>query len=157
MNTVELYRVLLPFQKRNIFKGVFASDALPSKFTLPAAFVINLSPKTEKGTHWIGLYIKPNGTAHYFDSYGFPPKNTSIRNFIRLHSNKLKYNKRQLQHLSSVKCGKFVCLFIVFKMYRKSFGDLVDKLSYNLAVNDVVIENIFKYLRNCTHTHTYIQ
>lgn len=150
MNTVELYRTLLPFQKKNIFKGVYACDTLPSIFTLPAAFVINLSPKSEKGTHWVGLYIKKNGSAYYFDSYGHPPGIPSIQHFLRLHSNKLKYNKRQLQHLSSVKCGKFVCIFIISKMHCKSFNDLVDKLSYNLAVNDLVIENIFKYLKNCT-------
>lgn len=153
MDTVELNNILLPFQKDNIFKGVYACDELPSKFTLPAAFVINQSPKSNKGTHWVGLFINENAAAHYFDSYGFPPTNLDIRYFIRKHSNKLEYNKRQLQHLTSVKCGKFVCLFIVAKMYCKSFDDLVDKLSLNLTVNDVVIENIFKHLKNYTYSY----
>lgn len=150
MDTVELYRTLIPFQKRNIFKGVFACDALPSKFTLPAAFVINLSPKADKGTHWVAVYIDKYGTAFYFDSYGFAPDNKNIRNFLRLHSNRLSYNKRQIQHISSVKCGKFVCIFIITKMYNKSFDDLLDKLSNNLTINDLVVDNIFKYLKDCT-------
>lgn len=151
MDTIELYRTLLPFQKKAIFKGVFACDVLPSKFTLPASFVINLSPKTNKGTHWIGLYIDEKGQADYFDSYGIAPENLNIRNFLRIHSNKLNYNKRQIQHLSSVKCGKFVCIFIIAKMYNKSFNDLLDRLSNNLTINDLVVENIFKYLKDGKH------
>lgn len=152
MDTTDLYKYLLPFQKNGVFKGVYASDALPIRCVLPAAFAINLSPRADRGTHWVGLYIDEKGAAEYFDSYGFAPDNPNILRFLRMHSIHLSYNKRQIQHLSSVKCGKFVCIFIISKMYRKSFEELLDKLSNNLSVNDLVIENIFKYLKSCTTT-----
>lgn len=151
MDTTDLYNYLLPFQKNGTFKGVYASDALPTRCVLPAAFAINLSPKRERGTHWVGLYIDEKGAAEYFDSYGFAPDNPNILRFLRMHSINLSYNKR---HLSSVKCGKFVCIFIISKMYRKSFEELLDKLSNNLSVNDLVIENIFKYLKTCCTSTT---
>lgn len=139
----------MPFQRASIFKGVFACDQLPKHVNLPAAFVINLSPSNEKGTHWVGLYINKSGEANYFDSYGFfPLTNKHIGYFIRMHSKKMNYNHKQIQHLSSTNCGKYVAIFILSQIYNRNFDEIIEKFSNNLKINDLVLENLFNYFKN---------
>lgn len=117
LNTLDIYNVIMPYQKNGIFKGVFACDDLPQRVTLPAAFVINLSEKHTLGSHWVSLFIDIYGKAYYCDSYGMPPDNLHIKNFIRMHSKSMNYNKKQLQHMNSMKCGKYACIFVVQSLY----------------------------------------
>lgn len=120
LTTIDISTFVNPFKRSNIFKGVFGSDCLPTKFTLPAAFVINLSTHDSRGSHWVALYIEKNGHGEYFDSFGFPPMENHIMLFIRKYVKILKYNKKQIQHISSSKCGKFVIAFILSKMYGRN-------------------------------------
>lgn len=145
LSTTDIINYMRPFQKKNVFVGVFPCDCLPRKVRLPAAFIINSSPKKSLKGHWLGLYIGENGTAEYFDSFGFPPKQKEIQQFIRLHAKRLVFNNKQIQHLSSVKCGKFVIVFMIVKLFKKPFKQLIQKFSSNLMVNDILIENIFNY------------
>lgn len=145
LTTVDINHLIEPFEKLGIFKGVFACDNLPNFITLPAAFVINLSKKNSNGSHWVGLFIDCEGFAEYFDSFGFPPLEKNIAYYIRRHSQKMRYNKKQLQHLVSNKCGKNVILFILCKMYNKNFDEILARFSNNLGVNEIIIENIMKY------------
>lgn len=146
MDSLTINRYVSMFQKRNIFKGVFPCDRLPRKFNLPAAFIINLSTHYEPGSHWVGLYINENGHAYYFDSFGIDVKNFFIRTFIRLHSKKLTINRKQLQHISSIKCGKFCCVFVSFILKNCPISEFLKKCSLNLFVNDITIENMYNYL-----------
>ena len=80
MYAQEIENLIYPLNHNNIFKGVFSSNNLPSKknFTIPAAFIINLSPSHEPGSHWVGIYINKKRIGYYFDSYGYLPKIKSI-------------------------------------------------------------------------------
>lgn len=146
MDSLTIHRFIAPYQHKSIFKGVFPCDQLPHKFSLPAAFVINLSPHYEIGSHWVSVYIAENGHAYYFDSFGFGAKNYFISNFLRLHANKISFNKQQLQHISSNKCGKFCCTFVVFLLKNCSISDFLSRFSLNLYVNDITIDNMYNYL-----------
>lgn len=155
LNTLDLYKIISPFQKSDIFKGVFACDNLPKTFSVPAAFVVNLSKEYEQGSHWIGIFISKNRVAEYFDSFGFSPRGSHILSFIKTHSRKLIFNKKQIQHIVSIKCGKFVALFILCKLLDKDFESIINRFSYNLSVNEIVLENIFKYFNECRRTLIY--
>lgn len=146
MDTIAISSFLANYQKKNIFKGVFACDTLPTRFTLPAAFVINLSPCDEAGSHWVALYITEFGTAYYFDSFGFKVKNSFINSFIRLHSTRVICNQKQLQHITSNKCGKFCCVFIVVVLRNIPIIRFLNKFGMNLLINDIIIENMYNYL-----------
>lgn len=145
LTSMDIIHIINPFRIGNIFKGVFACDTLPRNFSLPAAFIINLSKHDSVGSHWVGLFINNDKIAEYFDSFAFPPIQDDIVKFIRKNSIKLNYNKKQIQHLSSVKCGKYVILFILSKMLNKNFNEIINRFSSNLTVNELVIENIFNY------------
>lgn len=147
MNTIDIINIILPHQKENIFKGVFACDDLPSKFALPAGFVVNLSKKSHIGSHWVGLFIDEYGVCTYFDSYGRKPTNKDICHFIKLHSRTTVFNQNQIQHVSSVKCGKFAAVFILMKMYKKNMISFISQFSKNLTINDTVIENFVRYFK----------
>lgn len=146
LSTLDIVRYMEPFKYKKIFRGVFASDSLPHKVNLPSAFIINTSPRRQLEGHWVGLYLNRNGVAEYFDSFGFPPQQRDILNFIKHHSRKLIYNKKQIQHLSSNKCGKFAIVFILIKLFKRSVLELVDRFSLNLMVNDLILERIFSHL-----------
>lgn len=146
MDTITITRFIEPYQKRYIFKGVFACDQLPPKFDLPAAFIINLSPHNEGGSHWVAVYIDERGTAYYFDSFGFGVKNLFIKSFLKFHANKIIFNRKQLQHISSNKCGKFCCSFVVSILKNCSISNFLTKFSLNLFINDIIIDNMYNYL-----------
>lgn len=146
MDSLSIARFTESYQRRNIFKGVFPCDLLPHKFSLPAAFIINLSPHNDPGSHWVAVYIDEKGLAFYFDSFGFGIKNYFISTFLRLHSKKVTFNKKQLQHISSNKCGKFCCVFVACILKNCSISDFLKNFSLNLFVNDLIIDNMYKYL-----------
>lgn len=147
MDTISIREFIKPHQRSNIFKGVFPCDSIPHSFSLPAAFVINLSPHNEAGTHWVALYISDCGTAFYFDSFGLKPSNPHINAFIRMHAKTVSYNKKQLQHISSNKCGRFCCVFVVSVLKKCSINTFVTRFGINLYVNDIIIENMYNYLK----------
>lgn len=145
MDSTAIIRYVKPFQRKRIFKGVFACNQLPAVFSLPALFIINLSPSSQPGSHWVSLYITARGTAFFFDSFGLPPRNIDILRFVKLHSKKLIHNKKQLQHLSSIKCGRFACVFVVSVLRVGGVKLFFDKFSKNLKINDIVVEELYNY------------
>lgn len=147
MDTFSIISVIRPFQRHSIFKGVFPCDSLPKKISLPALFVINLSPHTEAGSHWVAAYISVNRSAFYFDSFGLPIKNSYILRFLKEHAIRITCNKNQLQHITSNKCGKFCCGFVISILKKCSISSFMSKFCKNLFVNDIVIENMYNYLK----------
>lgn len=147
MDTFTIIKTIKIHQRNNIFKGVYPCDLLPNKFSLPAIFIINLSPHNESGSHWVSVYISSRRIAFYFDSFGFPVNNYYILRFLKRHSNQIDYNRTQLQHITSNKCGKFCCTFAISILKRCSIESFISKFCKNLFVNDIVIENMFNYLK----------
>lgn len=146
MDTISIREYINPHQRDNIFKGVFPSDSMPHRFRLPAAFVINLSQHDEPGSHWVALFISESGNAYYFDSFGMKPSNFHINAFIKTHAKSVRYNTAQLQHISSNKCGRFCCVFVVAALKKCSIDNFIRRFSLNLFLNDMTIENMYNYL-----------
>lgn len=147
MDTISIRAYIREYQNNNIFKGVFPCDSLPHSFSLPAAFVINLSPHNEPGTHWVALYISGGGNGYYFDSFGMKPVNCHIIAFLRMHTKKVAFNRKQIQHITSNKCGRFCCIFIVSMLKKCSVNSFLDRFGVNLYVNDITVENMFNFYK----------
>lgn len=126
---------------------VTSCDRLPSNIKLPSFFIINLSPSTSPGTHWVALTIDVDGIAYYFDSYGFKPENPMIRSFIKMHSKRFEYCHRQLQQLQSRVCGKYAALFLYYWERGCSMNDFLKKFSCNLVLNDALVEKMYDYVQ----------
>jgi hypothetical protein len=148
MNSIQLNEYLSAQNENNIFKGVFSSDTLPNSFTIPAAFIVNLSPSTSIGTHWISIFIDKYHNIDYFDSFGLPARVTTILSFLKRHGRKIRYVNNQLQHLISKNCGKFAAVFVIFKILNKSTEHFIELFNQNLIINDLLIENYYNYFHN---------
>ena len=147
MDTISIREYIKSYQRKSIFKGVYPCDCMPFSFNLPAVFVINLSQHNEAGTHWVCLYISESGNAFYFDSFGLKPNNVHINRFIRMHTKSISYNKTQLQHITSNKCGRFCCVFVVLTLKNCSFDRILRRFGKNLYINDIIVENMYNFLK----------
>lgn len=147
MDTLSILSAIKPYQRRNIFKGVYPCDSLPKKFSLPAIFVVNLSPHNEPGSHGVTIYISYMRNAFYFDSFGFPVNNYYISLFLKKNAIRIDYNAKQLQHISSNKCGHFCCAFAISILKNCTVSSFISKFCTNLYVNDITIQNMYNYFK----------
>lgn len=147
MNTFQLMDFMQFYNINKIFKGVFACDKLPVSFSLPAAFIVNLSPSSSEGSHWIAIYIDKFKQCEYFDSFGLKLNDDTIIKFMEKHGKRIHNSNIQLQHLSSIKCGKFAAVYAVFRMRNKTLSDFLQLFCKNLLINDKLIENFYNYLK----------
>lgn len=119
MNSQQIDSILRYNQySKRYFKGVYAADQLPLIVdSYPAAFVVNTDPSHKPGTHWVSFYFNANGNGDFFDSYGKTPEfyNDEFKVFLDNNTGKWKYNKKQLQHISSVVCGQYVVYYLIMK------------------------------------------
>ena len=100
------------------YVGTFPCDFLRA-LTLsstPAFYIVNVSPSTTKGTHWIGLYFNSDGSeADFFDTYGSAlSRHKDIRDFVVNSVSGGIVNELRgppLQGDSSNVCGHWCILF----------------------------------------------
>jgi hypothetical protein len=113
MDTVQ---IICTLKNIKTFLGVYPSDLLPHSIKKQTGTVIiNTDPHTKQGSHWLAVNFQPkSSTAFYFDSYGQPPSDPNILSFLRRNCTVWNYNKTQLQGPTSVACGKYCCLFVLY-------------------------------------------
>ena len=96
---------------KNLQAKVCAKDQLPRQNpTHVKAYIVNTERSNKAGEHWVAVIFNNNGDVLYFDSYGLPPLETEIINFLDNHSSSWRYNRQRLQSLQSKVCGLF-CIF----------------------------------------------
>jgi hypothetical protein len=124
-----------------IFIGVFYSDLIPHSITRSGCLILNADPHTQKGSHWLALYLLPKAyTGFFFDSYCLPPTIPSVQYFLQHTCPLWTYNKLQLQGLTSTVCGKYCCLLALYMHRRytpKQFVGLFDARIADTQVNDM--------------------
>ena len=101
------------YKNKPRFNGVYSRDNLP-KTIKKGAYVINLDEYTDKGTHYIALYVQSTSVYDtyvktneviYFDSFGVEHIPKEIKKFI---GNKdIKASIFRLQAHDSIMCGYF--------------------------------------------------
>ena len=81
----------------------------------PGLYIINSQNLLEgSGIHWVALYIEEK-EACYMDSFaGYPYR--QIKEFCQ--GKRLVFNKTQIQHIDSTRCGEF-CVWFGYCMYKK--------------------------------------
>ena len=130
-------------RKTRNFIGTFACDQLPKNFSKPALFIVNTDPSYKPGEHWIGLCVELNGSGEYFDSFGLPPLNEFIINFLDANCpNGILYNPRTLQCLECISCGHYCIVYIKIRSIGKSFCDFMSLFTTNTLKNELVIRKI---------------
>ena len=135
----DIYSVL---SKEKNFLGIYSCDTLDGLSILnqPAFFIVNLDYSTEKGSHWIAIYVTKSNV-EIFDSLGFnvsvwqtyPSPLIIFLNKYR-HSHSFKVSPA-LQPINTFTCGLFCVYFIIYRN-RLTFSDCVNKFSRNFVTNN---------------------
>jgi hypothetical protein len=126
--------------KYDCFMGTFPRDLLPkTKITKrPCAFIINTDDSLNPGQHWVALFLRKNGTAEYFDSFGFSIMHNDILNFLNRNKiNNVIFNSNQLQSVSMSTCGAYCVLFVKYLCSNFQFCDFIEYFSNNKISNDI--------------------
>ena len=96
---------------KNLNAEVVSKDKLPEQKPYHIkAYIVNTDPSTEEGEHWVAVIFNANNDIFYFDSYGFPPMEKEVLNFIQDHTTRWTFNKQTLQSLLGQTCGAY-CIF----------------------------------------------
>ena len=130
------------------FKGVYACDELPEQMCGPSFLVINTSPAIRPTGHWVGLAIKKNNSAEYFDSYGMSPFG-KIAKFIENNSTYCVYNQNLVQQLSSNLCGYYAIFFVYMAARGRSLGHVMARFGSDSRIND---KKIFREIHSIAGT-----
>ena len=112
------------------------------------SLVINTSPSSESGDHWLALVYK-NSLYYFLDSYGRTLSDeTFSQEFVKAIKNyvghvKIIYQKRLLQQLMSNVCGDY-CIYFVSELANRNFKSVMSVFSADLESND---SYVFKYVK----------
>ncbi len=142
MNVKEIENIL---QQYNLFRGVFALNKIPKTVQAPGALVANTKPLGEDG-HWLGIFITCSNYGFYFDSFGLPPRQTELRDFMQENCEKWFFSSKTVQSMHTTTCGLFVCGFIIAMCEGSSLQSYLDSFSDDLAENDLKITDSINHL-----------
>lgn len=132
------------------FIGVFPADRLPTridnKLNKAKAFVMNLSPSHEKGSHWVAVIVSKK-SIEIFDTGGIVSlrQNQYLKHFIKNHPRpRIIFNKCHLQGYTTDVCGEHCVMYLLCRFKNISFRKYLDIYSYyNLKFNDLKIFYLF--------------
>lgn len=125
------------------YKGTFPSNQITFKFSPPSSYIVNI------GGHFIALICKPHFCL-YIDPFGLPCRDKDLQQRLKTLSVPVFYNSTPIQSLTSMYCGMYAILFVVY--FDKS-RDRNKRLRFhrrNLKANDKVclkyISSLLAYL-----------
>jgi len=140
MNTREIAGVLKnPPYTKSRFQGVYPSDRLPTKIQCyPAAFVANVDPQGQPGSHWCAFYFDKGGNGEFFDSYGRKPQDLcmNFKHFLENICKEWMYNTRELQSLDSNVCGHYCIYYLINRCRNIHMKTIVNRFTTKTLIND---------------------
>lgn len=151
----EINEMMKPYVKKG-FKGVYAADQLPqlAKTLTPAdkkvSFIMNLDNSTEKGSHWVSIFIdkQKDKSLEYYDSFANEPTAQFMKDIHDVIEAiepetylKFKVNRIIEQSANSDNCGYFAARFIIDRLNHRPFKQCT---KFNDVVNQEPLINKFK-------------
>jgi hypothetical protein len=128
MNTTQINSILRRNPvTRQIYRGCFPSDMIPSFRRFPSAMVVNFDPHTQGGTHWVAIYAPDKLHAFYFDSTASDGVD-SIEEYLRKN-----FKITVLQNVALQKPGTTVCgYYAIYFIFRSALGYTIDEIQEQL-------------------------
>jgi hypothetical protein len=134
---------------RNKFGGVLARDQIPIRPS-HTAYIINLDPSSEPGSHWVAIFFDRRGFAEYFDSFSLPPPKDIVK-FLETNSFVYTCNGQQLQHVRTAVCGQYCVYFLIGRCSNKTMSQVLQPFStVSLMSNDRLV---FRCIRRMIITY----
>jgi hypothetical protein len=123
------------------FKGVYAIDEINKiPVSNKMGVILNLDKSTQKGSHWVALYIDADDdkSVEYYDSFAEDPPESLLKELKTLVDKinpstylKFKINKIKNQAEDSDNCGVFAMKFLIDRFNGKPW-------KFCTGYNDVV-------------------
>jgi len=143
MNTRQLDAILKTDKiTRKQFRGVFPSDQLPVQIhEYPSAYVANVDPSNQPGSHWVAFYFTQDQHGEFWDSYGQHPKvyNMLFVNFLERNSKQWIMNQRTLQSLDSSVCGEYCIYYLIHRCRGFYMNVVVNHFTQSKRLNDAIV------------------
>jgi hypothetical protein len=136
----DLHNSLLPLE---FYGGIYnVTNIINISFrNLPCYIICNLDVAAGDGSHWIAIALSKD-VAFYFDSFGERCKNDNILCMLRkIGYNSYDYNKKPIQHPTSIHCGHFAIGFILALNSNYSIEKYLNLFKRRSSLNDKVVEN----------------
>lgn len=135
-----------PFKK--FFRGIFASDTVPSNLKDGYFIIVNTDKSSGGGKHWFTIVRRQN-VIECFDSLGVndAKKSYLLTNLKFKNVQYLKFNSTPIQPLMSVLCGQYV-LYFLYERYVNfdiDFDALINEVFfYDVNKNDRKVIEFFE-------------
>jgi len=107
------------------------------------AYVINTDDSHLPGTHWVAVYFPQEGCVEYFDSYGLPPLDDDIIDFMRRNAQTTRFNNVKLQGIDSMVCGQYCVYYLHHRSLGYSLEHLVTYFDRHSSRNDDKVDRWF--------------
>lgn len=143
MDTAQILKCILQLPELNkVFLGAFPIDKLPPRrfIKYPCALIVNFDKSTEKGSHWVSIFIAQNGYGFYFDSAGKQPPD-QIERFLNRNCIDWEYFTERVQKYVTKTCGEHCIFFLDCKIQNK---DPLDEYSMFISENDLMVKEFVR-------------
>lgn len=132
------------------FLGVYPCDVIPKMKNNSTSFIIfNTGRSNTEGEHFVAIKVTKKNV-FYFDSFGEPPSNKDISNFLLaiIGRKKFEYNISPIQDDSSNFCGFYCLAYLMsakkkwsFKRFKNLFS-IQNKKKNDSKVIKFIVRNI---------------
>ena len=148
MNTLQILNVLQSDSfTRSVFTDVLPLDRLPDRIPKrPRGFILNVDRSIGPGTHWVAIYLTPDGKGEFFDSFGQRPEfyNRNFETFLQNHSNTFIWNEQTLQSPWSRVCGQYCLFFALHRCRNIPMSTIVNMFTDNKEWNDMLVRDFIR-------------
>lgn len=126
---------------RRVHAGTYPLDALPTLLITgrPRHILYNASPSTDRGTHWLSIWLSNDTTAEVMDSLGQRPISPEVLSFLRRHASRSVYSTQKIQDISSNACGLYCLSHGLARARGYSFTHWLSRFSDCPANNDQIV------------------
>ena len=150
MNSIQISNILsnnrITYGK---FMGVFAADTLKTFSTHPYCLVVNSDKQSQRGTHWMAIYVPQSNYIEYFDSLADEIPNEQIKQFLDKFDH-VKMNHRKIQSSFDTSCGAHVIYFIIHRCAGRSFDSITRGLHEKFPFSDYIVKAfVLKLIAMC--------
>ncbi len=139
--------------------GVKALDQIPKKLKVKSFVIVNLSPSSHPGSHWVVLLRPHKDTLELFNSSGCSNLD-NVKPYLKFpFKSQIFYNTASVQAPSTSSCGLFCVYFIIHRFLNldQTFDEVMeDSFKPNLFENENTVQVFCKHVLNLSHpTHLF--
>jgi hypothetical protein len=136
---------------KSIFTGFLTPDTYLSINNFPALVIINTDEISGPSEHWCVAFFKNKKICEYFDPFGFSPNNEKsgynlIPNLFKNCSQRIEFNKKQVQALDAKTCGHHCVYFSLLRANNISMQSILNNFyTDEPRKNDSIV---FEFIKN---------